>query len=423
MFKRIKYKNFFILFLLSTIFLFFITKSYSHFKLNSNIRLFHIVHEESQIRVLVRTPLAYLIADKLGSIQEDGLPTPAPFSTNLLIDGVLNHKLNSEELRNNPKGLAKFLADALVIKVDNQKLNPIIGKVVAYPINKQKPFTKLIEAEDSLMGKIYDNNYEETFIGDTIIDIELTYHTQKEIKKFSIQSLLNPNLPKQDETANLIIDHYNKKPNIHRITGLLNQPVIITNSSLKAFFTFVISGFKHILEGYDHILFILCLIVGAQNLISLFWRITGFTIGHSITISFGFFNIIPNYIWFIPFIETTIALTIIYAAFLALFGKEHKNIILVTGLIGLLHGFGFSFILSEILSIDSANLWQSLLGFNIGVEFGQLLIAIIVWPSLLTVSRILPKYITHIKWAILIPCIFIASIWFGERTIQLIGSI
>lgn len=423
MFKRIKYKNFFILFLLSTIFLFFITKSYSHFKLNSNIRLFHIVHEESQIRVLVRTPLAYIIADKLGSIQEDGLPAPAPFSTNLLLDGVLNHKLNSEELRNNPKGLAKFLADALVIKVDNQKLTPLIGRVVAYPINKQKPFTKLNEAEDSLMGKVYDSNYEETFIGDTIIDIELIYPTQKEIKKFSIQSLLDPNLPKQEETANLIIDHYNKKPNIHRITGLLDQPVIITNSSLKAFFTFVINGFKHILEGYDHILFILCLVVGAQNLISLFWRITGFTIGHSITISFGFFNIIPNYIWFIPFIETTIALTIIYAAFLALFGKEHKNIILVTGLIGLLHGFGFSFILSEILSIDSANLWQSLLGFNIGVEFGQLLIAIFVWPSLLFVSKILPKYVTHIKWAILIPCIFIASIWFGERAIQLISTI
>ena len=62
-------------------------------------------------------------------------------------------------------------------------------------------------------------------------------------------------------------------------------------------------------------------------------------------------------------------------------------------------------------------------GFNVGVELGQLLIAIIVWPCLLIISRILPRYIVHIKWAILIPCIFIASIWFGERTIQLISSI
>ena len=423
MLKRKKYKKIFILVLLSTVFLFYFTKSFSHFKLNANIRLFHIVHEENQIRVLARTPLAYLIADKLGSIQEDGLPSPAPFSTNLVIDGVLNHKLDSDQLRNNPKGLAKFFADALIIKIGEQKLNPVIGRVVAYPINKQKPFSKLTEAEDSFKGEVYNSKYEEAFIGDTIIDIELIYPIQDDVKKFSIQSLLNPNLPKQEETANLIIDHYNKKPNIHRITGLLNQPVIITNSALKAFFTFVVNGFKHILEGYDHILFILCLIVGAQNLTSLFWRITGFTVGHSITISFGFFNIIPNYVWFIPFIETTIALTIIYAAFLALFGKEHKNIILVTGLIGLLHGFGFSFILSEILSIDSANLWQSLLGFNVGVEHGQLLIGIIVWPCLLIISKILPRYIVHIKWAILIPCIFISSIWFGERTIQLISSI
>ena len=204
---------------------------------------------------------------------------------------------------------------------------------------------------------------------------------------------------------------------------MLDKSVNITNSAIKAFSTFVVNGFIHILEGYDHILFILCLIVGAQTLKSLFWRITGFTIGHSITISFGFFNIILNYVWFIPFIETTIAISIVYAAFLALWGKEHKNIILITGLIGLLHGFGFSFILSEILSIDSMNLWQSLLGFNVGVEFGQLLIAVIVWPCLWYFGKKFPMYLSHLRWAILLPCILIGSLWVGERTILLINSL
>lgn len=422
MFKRAKYKKILVLVLLSFTSLLWYTSSFSHFKLNANIRLYHVVHEDGQIRLLARMPLAYLIADKLGSIQEDGLPAPAPYSTNLLIDDILNHKLDAATLREDPKGLGQFFADGTIIKISDKKLKPVVGRVVAYPLNKQKPFSTLNEAESSLSSDVYNSDYKEAFIGDTIIDIELVYSTNKKIKKYTIQSLLNPGLPKQEETANLIIDHRNKKPNIYRITGLLDKSVNITNSAIKAFSTFVVNGFIHILEGYDHILFILCLIVGAQNLKSLFWRITGFTIGHSITISFGFFNIILNYLWFIPFIETTIAISIVYAAFLALWGKEHKNIILITGLIGLLHGFGFSFILSEILSIDSMNLWQSLLGFNVGVEFGQLLIAVIVWPCLWYFGKKFPMYQSHLRWTILLPCILIGSLWVGERAIILINS-
>lgn len=422
MFKRAKYKKILVLVLLSFTSLLWYTSSFSHFKLNANIRLYHVVHEDGQIRLLARMPLAYLIADKLGSIQEDGLPAPAPYSTNLLIDDILNHKLDAATLREDPKGLGQFFADGTIIKISDKKLKPVVGRVVAYPLNKQKPFSTLNEAESSLSSDVYNSDYKEAFIGDTIIDIELVYSTNKKIKKYTIQSLLNPGLPKQEETANLIIDHRNKKPNIYRITGLLDKSVNITNSAIKAFSTFVVNGFIHILEGYDHILFILCLIVGAQNLKSLFWRITGFTIGHSITISFGFFNIILNYLWFIPFIETTIAISIVYAAFLALWGKEHKNIILITGLIGLLHGFGFSFILSEILSIDSMNLWQSLLGFNVGVEFGQLLIAVIVWPCLWYFGKKFPLYQSHLRWTILLPCILIGSLWVGERAIILINS-
>ena len=422
MFKRAKYKKILVLVLLSFTSLLWYTSSFSHFKLNANIRLYHVVHEDGQIRLLARMPLAYLIADKLGSIQEDGLPAPAPYSTNLLIDDILNHKLDAATLREDPKGLGQFFADGTIIKISDKKLKPVVGRVVAYPLNKQKPFSTLNEAESSLSSDVYNSDYKEAFIGDTIIDIELVYSTNKKIKKYTIQSLLNPGLPKQEETANLIIDHRNKKPNIYRITGLLDKSVNITNSAIKAFSTFVVNGFIHILEGYDHILFILCLIVGAQNLKSLFWRITGFTIGHSITISFGFFNIILNYLWFIPFIETTIAISIVYAAFLALWGKEHKNIILITGLIGLLHGFGFSFILSEILSIDSMNLWQSLLGFNVGVEFGQLLIAVIVWPCLWYFGKKFPMYQSHLRWTILLPCILIGSFWVGERAIILINS-
>ena len=108
-----------------------------------------------------------------------------------------------------------------------------------------------------------------------------------------------------------------------------------------------------------------------------------------------------------------------YAAIIALWGKDHKNVTGITAIIGLLHGFGFSFVLSEILSIDSVNLWESLLGFNIGVELGQILIGIIVFPILLLITKYYQKYSNYLKLTILLPCILIASIWATERTIIL----
>jgi len=122
----------------------------------------------------------------------------------------------------------------------------------------------------------------------------------------------------------------------------------------------------------------------------LLWRVTGFTVGHSITLSIGFFGFVPTAAWFVPAVEMGIALSIIYVAIVAVLPdlklgstsvwQQNKNewtVVAVTGLIGLLHGLGFSFVLQHILQVTSPNIWQSLLAFNIGVEIGQLMIVIV----------------------------------------------
>jgi hypothetical protein len=78
-------------------------------------------------------------------------------------------------------------------------------------------------------------------------------------------------------------------------------------------------------------------------------------------------------------VETGIALSIIYAAALAVMSHRKKKsaeleMFYITMVIGLLHGFGFSFVLHELLKVDSPDIWQSLLAFNVGVEVRQLLI-------------------------------------------------
>ena len=61
-------------------------------------------------------------------------------------------------------------------------------------------------------------------------------------------------------------------------------------------------------------------------------------------------------------------------------GDTEWSTFVVTCLIGLLHGLGFSFVLQNILQVTSSNIWQSLLAFNVGVEIGQLAIVLTLWP-------------------------------------------
>jgi len=201
------------------------------------------------------------------------------------------------------------------------------------------------------------------------------------------------------------------------------QPIEVSHSALEAAWTFVREGVRHILEGTDHVLFVLCLVLGAAKLGALAWRVTGFTIGHSVTLTLGFFGYVPTGTWFIPLVETGIALSIVYAAAVSLIAIGHRMTTLVTAALGLLHGLGFSFVLSEILKLESPNLWQSLLAFNVGIEVGQLVIVLAIWPLLMFVAKRFPKRIAAVRWAVALPCILVATIWTGERAAQLLSSL
>ena len=395
----------------------------AHFLLNVNIRIIHLVHEAEQTKLLIRLPMAYLVADKLGDEQADGTRVPAPYTTNAIEDGQLVHYLDATALRQDPAGLARILAEGHAFSIDDQRLTPVIGRLRAYPAKQQVPFAYLEEAKSALEGPVYADSFETTYVGDTVIDAELIFSGTASNQSYAIRSSLNPGLPKQDETANIVLDHRGSEPAIFRIRGLLHDPVEISNSALEAVWTFIVEGVRHILEGADHVLFVFCLILGATTLASLAWRITGFTVGHTITLSLGFFGFAPQAPWFIPLVEAGIAASIIYAGVIAILEHERRSTTLITALIGLLHGLGFSFVLKEILQVDAPNLWQSLLAFNIGVEVGQLGIAIITWPLLMLIAHKLPQRVNLLRWMLVAPCVAISSLWVGERLVQLVNAL
>jgi len=403
------------------------TISHAHFKLNLNIRIFHISHHDDGMDLYLRIPMPYLVADLLGPEQPDGTRTPAPFTTHAVVEGELMHYLDTNALELDALSLGQLAAEGHTINHKNRDLEATVEKVLAYSGDTQTPFSTLDEAIKSFKNEQF--SFDPTpFVGDTVVDVLLSYRPGHSVSSYSLSSTLNPDLPGQEDTANLVLDYWGEITAVHRISGLLAEPVEIDRSLLTAAWTFVVEGGKHILAGYDHVLFVLCLVLGAATLSSLAWRVTGFTLGHSITLSLGFFGFTPAGPWFVPLVETGIALSIILAALHALSSTpKHRNIsksaLFVTAVIGLLHGLGFSFVLKEILGVTSPNIWISLLSFNIGVELGQLAIVLIMWPILLSLYRLKPKWSQAVRWSLALPCIAIASVWTGQRTVSFLAAL
>jgi len=150
---------------------------------------------------------------------------------------------------------------------------------------------------------------------------------------------------------------------------------------------FVRLGIEHILSGIDHLLFLLCLIIPFRRIWGLVPVITAFTVGHSITLIGTAYNIAPVGAWFPPFIETAIAVSIVYMALENIVGASLRRRWIIAGLFGLVHGFGFADILKEQLQFAGSNLLVSLFSFNIGIEIGQLAVLCVFVPALALLFR------------------------------------
>ena len=160
----------------------------------------------------------------------------------------------------------------------------------------------------------------------------------------------------------------------------------------QAAWRFVVLGFDHILDGIDHLLFLFCLVVPFRSFWALVPIITSFTAGHSITLIAAALGLSPQALWFPPLIETLIALSIVYMAFENILGAKLKSRWMIAFSFGLVHGFGFSFALSEVLQFGGSHLLTSLVSFNIGVEFGQLFVLALTVPLLeLLFRKVLPE--------------------------------
>ncbi len=190
---------------------------------------------------------------------------------------------------------------------------------------------------------------------------------------------------------------------------------------------FVQEGVHHILTGYDHVLFLLCLLLPSvmrrtpqgwqpvDKLSEAIWPVVGivsaFTVAHSITLGLAALKIVslPSSV-----IEPAIAVTIILAALDNVWPIFPVRRVVVTFLFGLIHGFGFAGVLAE-LNLPTADFAWALLQFNLGLELGQLAIVVGV-TALLFALRQWPRYRPLVIRGGSFAALVIGVLWLVERT-------
>ena len=248
------------------------------------------------------------------------------------------------------------------------------------------------------------------------LDVLLAYPLTQPATRFAIDAQLQ-RLGEQIHTAL----HFVPKTGPQRVFSYEGVPgrIELDPGFWSATSRFVGLGFRHILDGIDHLLFLFCLVVTARSVWTLVPAITAFTVAHSITLVSAALGLTATAAWFTPLIETLIALSILYLACENMLGARGSRRWKLVFAFGLVHGFGFSFILADRMQFAGEHLLSSLLAFNVGVEFGQLLVLCVLVPLLrLFFARfpnervgvvLLSAFAAHSAWH-----------WFSERGAQLL---
>jgi len=186
--------------------------------------------------------------------------------------------------------------------------------------------------------------------------------------------------------------------------GAESRDVVHTSGS------FVLLGVEHILTGYDHLLFLLGLLLRGGSWLSLAKIVTAFTLAHSVTLALAALDIVvlPDRL-----VEAVIALSIAFVAAENIFWRPVvSRRWVISFCFGLVHGFGFSSALRE-LGLPRHNLIAALFGFNLGVELGQGLVVAAALPLLALVRR--TGWERQMVWGSSLAILLVGVVLFVER--------
>ena len=253
------------------------------------------------------------------------------------------------------------------------------------------------------------------------VDFYLTFRAT-DFSTLEIQSKLTGSLPPGHRQYLVVQDSSGRTVTERLLSAAMDfamAPITAENARFASRETvgssaeFLALGVKHILTGYDHLLFLLGLLVVTRSFVSSLKIISCFTAAHSITLAVATLSLVE-----IPsrFVEPLIAASIVYVGVENLLrGDNPKGRHLLTFSFGLIHGFGFASVLREMgVGSHAGGVAVPLFSFNLGVELGQLMIAAAALPIIWKLSA---SSVFIVRWAPAVSTlvVLLGGIWFIER--------
>ncbi len=337
------------------------------------------------LELLIRVPLL--------AMQDTDFPTRGP--------GYLDVSRADEALRNAAK---IWLIGNFDLYENGPRLAPpkIVHARVSLPSDRS--FTSYEQARSHVAGPPLSDDLD-LYWNQQMLDVLLQYQIGSDRSAFAIHPRVDRFGQKVSTALRFLPPEGGARAfEFHGDPGL----VYLDPRWYQAALNFTASGFLHILGGIDHLLFLFCLVIPFRQLKPLAIIVTSFTVAHSISLIASAFNFVPDALWFPPLIETLIAVTIVYMALENIIGSNTQRRWIVTFAFGIVHGFGFSFLLRESLQFAGDHLLTSLLAFNLGIEIGQLMLLVMLVPALGLLFRhalperlgiiILSALVAHTGW-------------------------
>ncbi|KAA3654870.1 MAG: hypothetical protein DWQ11_03130 [Proteobacteria bacterium] len=386
-------------------------------------RIVHLAPRDGALQAYVQLPLAMVL---LPPDWQAGGNTPPPPFLRRDADGRL--AVDMPALHRDPDALRARLREALRLdglpgRLEGARIDTLAGR---------DPFTYLPAVEQSVPPGLVLGEAAELDLADAVVSLHLRF----EAPPPGAAPVLAGSAREWPELAaravNIVrrhhddgqVDRYQSLGPLQLVLGAPDAPgPARADAAPEGLVGYMVSGFEHVLIGLDHVLFILVLLLGAGGVARFLTSSLAFTAGHSITLCVGALGGLSALAWFAPAVELAIAASIIYAGVRILGDRERPLLAPAVFGVGLVHGFGFSFALQSVAPALSGSFVSVVLGFNLGIELGQLALSLVAAPVLWAVHRAWRHPRLRYQHALVVPCIAVASIWLIERSAVLLTAV
>jgi hydrogenase/urease accessory protein HupE len=321
-------------------------------------------------------------------------------------------------------GLEKVLKlPAPALKLTEPQLQEMKGDIVTYLLGSLKVEINgvSVEAEPGTLEPVYDTLVAS---GEKYIAYarqQFRFRSATKVERVTLSAALFLTVTSQHHAALTVSWNGAQRPfsrfgpfELELTASRVNQTLWHTAGE------FVVWGMRHIFIGYDHIAFLLGLLLAARKLREMVKVVTSFTLAHSLTLLLSAMDVIHLRS---GLTESLIAASIVYVAAENYFLKDDHYRWIISFAFGLIHGLGFSSVLRDRLQ-DLQSILVPVVSFNIGVELGQMVILLIALPVLILIRRGPDAATTerHQWWLIRVgsmPILLLGLFWLTDRAFQL----